>query len=256
MKPSDEILMAYADNELDAEGRASVEAAMAADPEIAKRVARHKTLRGALKSQFDPVLREPVPDRLLTAVRKTPAAQPRKAEVTDLARVRAAKQQIAGPSRRWSWPEWGGMAASLVLGLAVGYALLRPPGQMIANSDGRLVAQGALKEALSRQLAGEQAGEERPVQIGLSFAAKSGNYCRAFVTHSAESMAGIACREGNAWSVKILAPSESTKSGANGYRMAGTPLPLAVTQAIGEQIEGDPLDGAGEVAARDSGWQK
>jgi hypothetical protein len=255
MKPSDEMLMAYADDELDAEGRASVEAAMAVDPEIAKRVARHKALRGALKSQFEPVLREPVPDRLLTAVRKTPAAQPRKAEVTDLARVRAAKQQTAEDARRWSWPEWGGMAASLVLGLAVGYLLLRPPGQMMSSSDGRLIAQGALKEALSRQLAGEQAGE-LPVQIGLSFVAKTGHYCRAFATHSTESMAGIACREGDEWSVKMLAPSESTKSGANGYRMAGTALPSAVTQAVGEQIEGDPLDAAGEVAARDSGWQR
>jgi hypothetical protein len=255
MKPSDEILMAYVDNELDVKTRASVELAMAADPEVAKRVARHKALRATLKSEFDPVLREPVPERLLTAVRKSPAQTTHKADVTDLARVRAAKRDTSGASRRWSWPEWGAMAASLVLGLAAGYALLRPPGQMIANSNGRLIAQGALHEALAHQLAGEQA-RELPVQIGLSFVAKSGNYCRAFTTHSTESMAGIACHEGNAWSVKLLTPGETAKTGPNAYRMAGTAFPAAVTQAIGEQIDGEPLDPTGEVAARDSGWQK
>jgi hypothetical protein len=38
--------------------------------------------------------------------------------------------------------------------------------------------------------------------------------------------------------------------------MAGTALPVAITQAIVEQIEGDPLDATSEIAARDNGWRK
>jgi hypothetical protein len=255
MKPSDETLMAYADNELDAETRATVEAAIAADPELARRVAKHQALRNTLNAGYNRVLKEPVPDKLISAVRHAPAAQPRKANVTDLNQAREAKRQAPGPSRKWSWPEWGSMAASLVLGLAVSYALLRPPGQIIANNDGRLVAQGALREALSHQLAGDQA-HESSVQIGLSYVAKSGAYCRAFATQSTQSMAGIACHDDDEWVVRLLAPGEGVQTATGGYRMAGTALPAAITQAIGEQIEGDPLDATGEIAARDNGWRK
>jgi hypothetical protein len=94
------------------------------------------------------------------------------------------------------------------------------------------------------------------VRIGLSYVAKSGSYCRAFATSAAESLVGIACHEGNAWSVRMLMPSESGPSDGKGYRLAGTALPAAITRAIGEQIAGEPLDAAGEVAARDSGWRK
>jgi hypothetical protein len=256
MKPSDEILMAYADNELDAAARASVEAAMALDPELARRVARHQALRNSISHHYQSVLNEPVPDRLVSAVRGTAATeQPRKANVTNLNQVRAAKGQAHSATRRWSWPEWSSMAASLVLGVAVSYALLRPPGQVIANNNGRLIAQGALNDALAHQLAGDQA-QESSVQIGVSFVAKSGNYCRAFTTLSTESMAGIACRDGNEWTVRLLAPGQGVSVATGSYRMAGTALPAAVTQAINEQIAGDPLDAADEVAARDSGWRK
>jgi transposase len=50
---SEETLMAYADNELDAQTRTAVEEAMASDPEIARRVAQHKALRGKLRVAFD-----------------------------------------------------------------------------------------------------------------------------------------------------------------------------------------------------------
>jgi len=255
MKLSDETLMAYADNELDAETRATVEAAMASDPEVARRVASHQALRSSIRNGYDDILNEPIPEKLISALRNGSSAPARKADVTDLNQVRAAKRQAPAPARRWSWPEWGSMAASLVVGIAVAYALLRPPGQIIASNNGRLVAQGALREALSQQLAGEQP-QESSVQIGVSYVAKSGAYCRAFATQSTQSMAGIACHDGDEWTVKLLTPGEGVQAATGGYRMAGTALPAAITQAIGEQIEGEPLDATGEVAARDSGWQK
>ena len=70
MTISDETLMAYADGELDSAARASVEAAMQEDPEIGRRVARHRALREAMQGAFSTVLNEPVPDRLIQAARQ------------------------------------------------------------------------------------------------------------------------------------------------------------------------------------------
>ena len=69
MTLSDEMLMAYADGELDATERAEVEAAMALDPDIARRVQEHQALRKQLGGTYDRVLLETVPDRLIVAAR-------------------------------------------------------------------------------------------------------------------------------------------------------------------------------------------
>jgi len=70
----DEKLMAYADGELDAVERAQVEAAIDADPSLARRVEKHRALRSKVSSAYASVLDEPVSERLLNAVRGAPAA--------------------------------------------------------------------------------------------------------------------------------------------------------------------------------------
>src|SRR5215472_18904714 len=99
---SDETLNAYVDGELDAATRAALETAMTGDPELAQRVARQRALRARVREAFAPVLTEPVPERLLASVRGAPAAE------------RAANVIAFQARPRWSWPQWGAMAASLV----------------------------------------------------------------------------------------------------------------------------------------------
>lgn len=64
MKPSDNELHGYIDDRLDAEARRAVEAHLAQAPEDAARVAAYREQNAALHAAFDPVLDEPVPDRL------------------------------------------------------------------------------------------------------------------------------------------------------------------------------------------------
>jgi anti-sigma factor RsiW len=64
MKLSENELHAYLDDQLDAEGRRAVEAHLAQAPEDAARVAAYREQNAALHAAFDPVLDEPVPDRL------------------------------------------------------------------------------------------------------------------------------------------------------------------------------------------------
>lgn len=58
-------LMAYVDGQLDADKRQKVEAAISADVHIAANVAEMRIQREALRNQFDPVLNEPIPSRLM-----------------------------------------------------------------------------------------------------------------------------------------------------------------------------------------------
>lgn len=249
MQFSDETLMAYADGEVDADLRRQIEAAMALDPAIAERVAKHRGLRADLGAAFGGVLDEPIPNRLLDAAAASPAAA-NYASVTDLSEARAAKQRAAHPKRRWSWPEWGTIAATLVIGILAGRTALQPSqSDLFATADG-LVARGELSAALTDQV-GEVSNDAK-IKIGLTFKDQSGEYCRSFTTASA---AGFACRAGGAWKVRAL--SEGTVDQQTGeYRMAGSELPPAILTAIEHNMAGEALDGEQERAARARDWKK
>jgi len=126
---------------------------------------------------------------------------------------------------------------------------------MIRAADGALVASGALARGLSEDLAGESAPFSK-VSIGLSFLAKSGNYCRTFsIAHGAEG-SGLACRRNGEWRIGVLSKPEGVgQSEGSQYRTAGSSLPPAVLSAVQSQISGDPLDRAAEIAARGRGWR-
>ena len=241
---SDETLMAYADGELDGPSRAAVEAAMAADPEVARRIAQHRALRSRLHTAFDPVLAEPLPERLLAAARGT-VLQSSPGKVTALRRAPA----------RWSWPQWGALAASLLLGALLGPWLVRAPGRAaLITDDGAVLAAGTLARALSEQLASNQPADAA-VQIGVSFRSHGGDYCRTFVLREKSVLAGLACREHGAWRLETLAASESAAAAGGEYHAAATALPPAVAGTLEALIVGEPLDANAEAAARERGWK-
>lgn len=250
MQFSDEILMAYADGEVDADLRRQIEAAMAIDPSIAERIARHRNLRADLGAAFNGVLDEPIPAQLLNAAAAPPAAT-KSATVTDLNAARAAKQRAANPKRRWSWPEWTAIAASLIIGILAGRSALQPSqSDMFATNADGIVARGDLSAALTDQVG--VAPKDANVRIGLTFQDKGGQYCRTFATDSA---AGFACREANAWKVRALSEGAAGERGGE-YRMAGTVLPPAIVTAVENSMAGEALDREQEQAARARDWKK
>lgn len=248
MSFTDETLMAYADGELEEPARSEVERAVRSDPELAARVAQHQSLRTDVFAAFAPIAAEPVPPALLAA------AMPDK--VSDLGAARAARST----PRRWSWQEWGAIAASLSVGVLVGSLALGgrggqgDEGERLAvaqGAGGAPVAQGRLAAALSGQLAG--AGQENSggVRIGVTFAATDGALCRSFI---AGSTAGLACRSGDQWKLAVLAEAE--KGAGGDYRQAGSAMPAAVLDAIDARITGPALDAQGEKAAQQRGWRR
>jgi hypothetical protein len=222
---------------------------MAIDPTLAERVAKHRALRADLGAAFGGVLDEPVPSRLLDAANSSPAAK-RSATVTDLSAARAAKSGDR-KSRSWSWPEWTAIAASLLIGVLAGRSALQPAqSEMFATTSGGIVATGELSAALSDQLSGT--AKDANVQIGLSFRAKGGDYCRSFAAGTA---AGFACREDAQWRVRAL-NEVGTHATSDEYRMAGSELPPPILSAIDDVMEGEALDREQEQAARERGWNK
>ena len=251
MKLPDETVMAYVDDELDAESRARVEAAMAADPEVRTQLQAQIDLRARLRASYDPVLSEPVPERLLQALGQPPSAP--SAGIADLAGVRATKQERLQAPRRWSLPQFAAIAASLIIGVLIGQRVLHSPREgAFATRDGQLVASGLLDEALTRQLAGTQS-DTAPVHIGLTYRDDSGAFCRTFALTRGGTDAGIACRSGDAWRVETLTHAEPTD--ATTYRAAASELPEAIRRAVEANISGEPLDAEAEREAQRGGWR-
>ncbi|HUG24435.1 anti-sigma factor family protein [Piscinibacter sp.] len=240
MTISDDTLARYVDGELDAAVRAQVEAAIAADPELSGRAQQHRALRGLLSATYDSVLDEPVPDRLRDA------AQPADAKVVDSAPRRDAARIRVG----WTWAQWGGMAAALLVGILVGRGM---PGDDIAAEGGQLVARGRLAQALSTQLASTQP-PDAAVKIGLSYLSRTDAYCRSFALVGTQT-AGLACRRGDDWALRLLA-QDGAAAGSGDLRQAASPVPASVLRAVEEDMQGDPLDAQGERAALQKGWRR
>lgn len=218
-------LMAYVDGELDAQSAREVEAAMAADAELAALVERHRRLRAAAHEAFAGVLDEPVPSRLSQAAAAAPA------------------RRLSGP------PSWAALAATLLVGVIGGGALGAYLDRPARGAGDPLALHGALAEALTTQPAARSAAA--PIKVGLSFRDREGRYCRTFA-YPGRKLAGLACRDGDGWAARVAvayAPAETE------FQMAASDVPGAVLQAVDSLIEGEPLGPEAEAAAIARGWR-
>jgi hypothetical protein len=244
----DEILMAYADGELDTKTRAEIAAAVEKDPSLAQRVEQHRALRARVSGAFEKVLDQSVPERLAEIARGG-AASPATANRGKV--LQFPTKSARAPATPWRAREWTAMAASLLVGILLAWRFL--PGAdsspVVAGKDA-LVAHGELAVALERQLASEQTGDER-VLIGLTFRAHDGNYCRSFVMRSTRT-AGLACRAGSEWQ---LAATDSSALPGGDMQQAGSVLPPSILRSAETRMEGAALDADAERSAQLSGWK-
>lgn len=252
MEVTEEVLAAYADGQLDGAKRSDVERELAANAQLAERLQRYRALQQRLRGTYDGVLAEPLPARMRQTLGAHAAKASAASPVADFAAHRAAAARPR-TAREWRSRAWLAAAASVLLGLALGYALPHRGGaQMLQFRDGKLIAQGTLAAALDTQLAAQQSRTET-VQLGLSFRNAQGNYCRTFATGGATALAGLACRAHEAWQLRLLTGDDRQPVGA--YRTAATAIPPAVLARVQEEINGEPLDAAQEAAAAKARWR-
>jgi hypothetical protein len=225
----DELLMAFADGELDELSRARVERALAEDAELRARLAQQQRLRATLAAHYGPTAEEKVPAHLRAMLE------------SDVVRF--------VPKPRPLWQGWTALAASLLLGLALGRTLLAPAGGPVGIENGTMVARGPLAAALDMQLASAQPAGA-PARIGISFAAADGRLCRTF---DSAAMSGLACHGDRGW--QLILTATGTPPPRGGYRQAGSGNPQVLATAQ-EMMAGAPFDAAAERRARDSRWRR
>jgi len=254
--------MAYVDGELSPADHAAFEARLVHEPALASAVARERVLRARLQSGYAPELDEPVPARLLDLLAmEEPAAGPVAANDAVAIGANDAHRASLPHARRWAWPQFGAMAACLVLGVLFGTRVLAPypaaGGDTLALAvakDGAITAQGALRDALEQDVAGTVLDPNAKVGVGLTFRDHAKDYCRTFTLDSSSS--GIACKQSDGWVVAHLEHATNAREGeAGGYRTAASPLSPALLQAIDAMRDGDTLDAAAENAAKARGWK-
>ncbi len=233
-------LIGFLDDELDAASRTEVEAALSADPLLAARLMKLRSIRTRLRETYDPLAEEAVHARVANGrdnvVRLADRRQP----------PAAAKPKIT-----LKWPAWGGIAATFAGGLVLGYAAAHEGGGVLTlRADGVLMARGDLVRALNENRAG-QAG---PIRIGVSFRSADSRYCRTFQI-DARRLAGVACREGPGWVARATATVLDPKARGPGYRLTASGLPPSVDDAVRTMAVGAPLDEAAERQIRAQGWK-
>ena len=247
----DDTLQAYVDGELDAAGTARIDAVLAHDDALARRVRQARAVRAQLRAAFDPVLDEPVPERLSAllqppspqaAIPAAPRVSPVGGHGTGMARRRA--------TRRWFVPG-AALAASVAL-LAVAVWWWRSGDDLVRMQGGQSFAAGALNRALDQSLASEP-DARAPVAIGLSFRSNDGRICRTFVLRPAPARAGLACHGDAGWALSVLSAAAPPEGGE--LRQAASALPPAVQAAVDARLRGDVFNAQQERAARAAGWR-
>lgn len=237
MSVTREEIAAFADGELSGEDLARVEAAIAADPDLAKQVEAHRALKSKLGAHFAPVLDQPVPDHLKALLQPKDAGQGGGGEVVSFAAERQ-KRGLAPMVRRWAPIAGPALAASLVLALW-------QPWQSGGAPEGYAGAQ--LAGVLDTQLVAEQSPDQ-DTRVLLSFENEAGEYCRAYRDGGT---GGIACRDDTGWELEQQFALDNAQ--VTEFRQAGSEGDLLA--AAQEMAADGALDAEAEAQAKARGWR-
>lgn len=266
----DEVLMAYADNALAPDERNRVAALLASDPTLRERFEQFVVAQAALKEIFEPIANEPVPARLVAAVKSArvpndailaPARLPRRRTAV------AALGEAISSFRKLTLVPMAAVAATVLV--VTVWTFSRPTtdsplvgaGLMAADDKGPYAA-GELARALDATSSGRTSGQQVSITPILSFRSQDSRYCRQYRIDSASmgSFSGLACRGEPskvaqvAW--RVIAQEQVSPHAATpeSFRPASGPLSPSVETAVERLIEGDVLAPSDEAGLIEHGW--
>jgi len=271
---SDEMLMAYADNELDAADRTRAESYLAQNPEAAHRLAAFAATGRGLGGMFDAPMHQPVPHHLIDAVRGAAPGEERSSATAASAQIIAFETAQQRRKLASVLPQWAAAAAACVALIAAGLGAQRMMTPVASETfgaeftaEGVKIAGPVLAAALETAAGNSDSevtidGARATVRPVFTFAATSGGYCRQYEIHHGEtaSIAGVACRDASShWRIegqmaarRAQRPAASKTAPAQVYGEA----PAAIDAIVERMSLGDMLGPEDEAAVLTSGWQK
>jgi hypothetical protein len=265
---SDEVLMAYADNELAEDLRVRVETYLANDPDGRRRLATFTETREKLAVIFNQPMHEPIPEHLVNMVKTHAGGEESLGPTPKLVRLNRFSGRDDMAPRPWA------LAATLVILLAAGagsiiyyraatddvstFGLAAIPGKAT-------FAGNELATALDTTASGGTAvrtirGEDVSIKPDFTFVSHTSEYCRQYRISRGkmQGLIGVACRETDgAWRVEVQSPSmmrPQTHDGA--ITPAGKDGVASVDAAVDRLISGDVLGLEDEAQLIRGGWSR
>ncbi len=280
---NDDVLIAYADGELDEKTTAEVEAALRKDPVAQEIVQKFQEAARLAGEAFDDPMQEEVPERLLKlfeepeaedAPQQSPA--PAASNVAELSQIRAARKtkshtnvtadEAQSSFRRYALPLAASVALIIGIGGGIGLSNFNAPSAPGVIAAGTIPQSSALHAALenipSLQTLEEvsQDGLTRnQIEPLLSFVDTNNRHCREYRvigsgTTGTQDLTGVACRsDGGAWTQQIAVVQEVPASSV--YRPASGQANSALETFLSENMKGEPLDDDAEARLLGSGWR-
>ena len=187
IKITDEMLMSYADGELDKNEAAEIEKLLKNDAELAAKVSRHHALRSEFDLAFNDIDNTPMPDSVMELLQQD------KSNVINLDEHKA--------KRNMKWWQPSAIAASIAVAFVIGMGT-----SVSTVSDGDLLTVNNQLAALFDSTATGTSSED--ITLQGSFLKSDGSLCRTFqYTASEQPTDGLSCRELNGqWKVVTLVP--------------------------------------------------
>lgn len=207
----DEILMAFADGELDEAQSQALEEALATDDVLAERLAVFLDSRRLVGDALKPLIDEPVPEALLVSVRRMAEDAQRAADKPqdNVIAFQPRQQPAAAPAaRRWLMPLAASVVAAItgVIGFSVGR--MGPP----AANSGAEIASALDREASGKDVALDASG--KVLHVIATFRDERGDVCREYeVKEPAGRTLTIACRQQGGWTTRLALTAPT----ADGY---------------------------------------
>lgn len=209
---SDEILMRFADGELDDATTKKIASALEEDKALARRVELFATTRFAARDAMAPLLEEPVPESLRRSVENL--VEHHKAQGRDdRSNVVAISAHRDRRSSRWLELAAAACLAAMAGGYA-GYLLTERSEPVVADFGLGRIADLGLARALSTQATGQETDlGRRRFRAIASFRDDSGALCREFEIDSATAIVSVACRQGESWETRFAVAAPLAEAG-------------------------------------------